>query len=102
MKKVLEEEACHYRELLVLHEQNDPSTALSKLGELEKGVTSVLAVAESIKQSPMEQLPDTEVGLACKEGFKELVGSLQELCPVNDLESFMATLSTSEEATAKQ
>lgn len=96
MKKVLEEEATHYRELLVLHERYNPSTALSKLEELEKGVTSILVTAESIQRYPMLQLPDTKAGLACKKGFQRLVDSLQELCPVNDLESFMAALSTAD------
>ena len=97
LKKIAGDEAAHYRELLVLQEQDNSPASLLQLATLERSLSEMLVAARTVQQC-LQWLPWSAEVEASRQANQQLVTLMERVCPVQDLVAEMENLSTSDRA----
>ena len=95
LKKIANDEAAHYRELLVMQEKDSSPASLIQLASLEQSFSEMLTASRTVQQC-LHSLPLSDEVKACQEANGQLVVLMESICPVQDLVAEMENLSTSD------
>ena len=95
LKKIANDEAAHYRELLVLQERDNAPTSLLQLAALERSLSEMLAAARTVQQC-LQWMPWSAEVEASRQANQQLISLMESVCPVQDLVAEMENLSAAD------